>query len=320
MGDKTPIQWTDASWNPLAAFDRETGKRGWFCTKVSDGCTKCYAEGLNKRLGTGHLYRAGNLPKIEFRLVNLDQPARWTRPRRIFVNSMTDLFHEEVSVELIDRVFAAMALARQHVFQVLTKRPERMSAYSASLPSRFGSAERAAELLLSTFPGQLFNITQILDVASQFVTGSPHNVWLGTSIEHQKAADERVPELLRTRAAIRFLSCEPLLGPIDFSRSYKPWGSGGASAGALSRIRWAIVGGESGTKARPLNVEWARSLVRQCQSAGVSVFVKQLGLSPYFAENGARKYLQLKDHKGGDWNEWPEDLRVRDFPRSAVPA
>ncbi|HLL52628.1 MAG TPA: DUF5131 family protein, partial [Myxococcaceae bacterium] len=198
MADRSSIEWTDATWNPLAAFDRATGKRGWFCTKVSDGCTHCYAETLNKRLGTGHLYRVGNLPLIEFRLVNLDQTIRWQRPRKIFVNSMTDLFHEAVPFDLIDQVFGAMALAHQHVHQVLTKRPERMAEYFAD-EYRWAYIEGAAQKIHHDRTGE--------DPSMWLAVHGPlPNVWLGTSVEDQAAADERIPHLLRTPAAVRFLS------------------------------------------------------------------------------------------------------------------
>lgn len=126
MGDKSKIEWTDASWNPLAAFDRITGKRGWFCTKISDGCRNYYAERVNRRLGNGYEYTTQNLSNVRFELVNLDQPLRWTRPRLIFVNSMTDLFGDFVSDDIIADVFNVMHKSPRHIFQVLTKRPERM--------------------------------------------------------------------------------------------------------------------------------------------------------------------------------------------------
>lgn len=250
MSDGSAIEWTEATWNPV---------RG--CTKVSAGCKHCYAETFAERFRgvKGHPYEQG----FDVRLVPeaLDLPLRWRKPRRIFVNSMSDLFHEEVPESFIVDVFATMMEARRHVFQVLTKRPERMRDFLASRPS-----ERP------TLP----------------------NVWLGTSVEDQAAADERIPHLLATPAAVRFLSCEPLLGPVDLDMVVTE------GTGCLD---WVIVGGESGRKARPCDVSWVRSLVGQCRAADVPVFVKQLGAAH-----------RLYDAKGGDPAEWPEDLRVRQWP------
>jgi protein gp37 len=315
MGDKTRIEWTDASWNPLAAFDRETGRRGWFCTRVSDGCKHCYAATLNQRLGTGHDYQLRNLEKIEFRLVNLDQPLRWRRPRRIFVNSMTDLFHESVPDEMIDRVFAVMALAPHHVFQVLTKRPERMAKYCTDT----SQARR---------DGRGTAVIEIGGVTDGLPWPLP-NVWVGTSVENQRAADERIPHLLRTPAAVRFLSCEPLLGPVELARVHcgdvadqaayvdaltgLVWSDaiGGASFDCWGRVHWVIVGGESGGRhARPIHPVWVRSLRDQCQKAGVAFFFKQWGswvLGPEgFEYRGAAPKSGGRLLDGREWNEYPE--------------
>jgi protein gp37 len=230
----TSIQWATDSWNPIAAYDRETGKRGWFCTKVSEGCQNCYAEQFNRFRGNGHLYRVGNLDRVRFELApTLDAPLHWRKPRRVFVNSMTDLFLEQHADEQIDAVFSVMAKARAHQFLVLTKRPARMLEYSS------------ARLLGLPLP----------------------NVWLGVSVEHQRAADERIPDLLATPAAVRFLSCEPLLGPVDLKRFAPFIAHFGAAAIECKHghdacpicdrgIDWVIVGGESGGKARPMNVDW----------------------------------------------------------------
>jgi len=342
MGDKSPIQWTEATWNPLAAFDRDTGKRGWFCTKVSDGCTHCYAEKLNVRLGNGHLYRVGNLSKIEWRLVNIDQPIRWKRPRMIFVNSMTDLFHQDVPDDYIAQVFAVMQLASHHTFQVLTKRTLRMRDLLTS-----DEFVRAIDDYRAT----------VQPDCRDFVWPIP-NVHIGTSVEHQVAADERVPLLLQTPAAIRFLSCEPLLGAVNLT----PWIISGSdecpegdpdceapddgewhdhSACEPCGLHWVIVGGESGLGARPFRLSWARSLIAQCKESGTAVFVKQLGANIHcrndngfdgdtpsawpdgidpdrvtgdFSYQGGDVRVQVRDTKGGDVREWPEDLRVREMP------
>lgn len=286
MGDDTGIEWTHislpdgrvfrgASWNPIAAFDRATGKRGWFCVRVSQGCKHCYAATLNKRLGTGHDYAANYLDQVRFDLVNLDQPLRWTQPRGIFVNSMTDLFGEFVTDEMIDAVFAVMALAPNHIFQVLTKRPARMLAY-------FQRPDLYEWVLSKAYH---------LRVKRPALTGIPisdparfplPNLWLGVSVEDQAAADERIPLLLRTPAAVRWLSCEPLLGPVDLDGPgiddlhALGCGNPGCSCGDRG-IDWVVVGGESGPGARAMHPDWARSLRDQCVSGGVPYFFKQWG-------------------------------------------
>jgi protein gp37 len=255
MSDKSSIEWTEATWNPV------TG-----CNKISPGCAHCYAETLAERFRgvPGHPFEHGF--DVQLRPEKLTLPLTWKKPRRIFVNSMSDLFHDAVPDEYIDRVFAVMAVASQHTFQVLTKRPARMRAYIAAREPLFG------------FPWPLAHI------------------WLGVSVENQHWARERIPILLQTPAAVRFLSCEPLLGPVDLGQAHADQRYPG--------IDWVIVGGESGPKARRMELEWALSLVRQCQSARVPVFVKQLG-----------KHHALRgDPKGHDLSRWPEDLRVREFP------
>lgn len=261
MSQSTAIQWTDATWNPV---------RG--CVKVSPGCKNCYAETFAERFRgvQGHPYEQG----FDLRLVpeKLAEPLTWKRPRRVFVNSMSDLFQDGVPDEYIDRVFAVMERCPQHIFQILTKRAERMCDYCST---RHG-IESVSPL---------------------------ENVWLGVSVENQERAEERIPALLQTPAAIRFVSYEPALGPIDFS-------------GWLGGLDWIIVGGESGPGARRFDVEWARSAVQQCKEADVPVFVKQLGAEPVDGgELVAFRGLFLKDRKGGDMSEWPEDLRIREFPR-----
>lgn len=324
MGDKTKIQWSDATWNPLAAFDRATGKRGWFCTRVSDGCKNCYAAILNQRLGTGHDYQLRYLEQIEFRLVNLDQPSRWKRPRRIFVNSMTDLFHEAVPSEMIVEVFVAMAMmVGRHVFQVLTKRAGRMA-------DLLGDPDFRLEVETG--------IAQRLDGIHRGIKWPLPNVWLGTSVENQEAADDRIPHLLRTPAAVRFLSCEPLIGSVDLTRvslgecdavfhDYPHINRARFTINAVRGVEsfrwpavdWVIAGGESGPGARPCNVEWIRSIVAQCRNFEVPVFVKQLGARAV-AFSGTMQadidwtQLVCTDRKGGIPEEWPEDLRVREFP------
>ena len=233
----TKIEWTDETWNPV------TG-----CTKVSEGCDHCYAETIAHRFAGTKAYPNGF--DVTLRPERLDQPLRWKRPRKVFVNSMSDLFHKDVPDDYIARVFAVMALAPQHTFQVLTKRPGRMRSLLSS--EQFESAVFLATegRFEGCFPWPL------------------PNVWLGTSVENQKWADVRIPLLLDTPAAIRFLSCEPLLGPIDLFA----W-----NIDRGTRVDWVIVGGESGPHARPMHPDWARQLRDDCLTAGTPFHFKQWG-------------------------------------------
>lgn len=392
MADSS-IEWTDKVWNPI---------RG--CSLVSAGCKSCYAmrqayrfskhgqpyEGLVKMVG-GEPKWTGDIKLVHDKL---SEPLSWKKPVRIFVNSMSDLFHKDVPFGYIDRVFAVMAIAKRHTFQVLTKRPERMAEY-LNTPLR---------------------LEHIYDQWFEF-SGGPReaeawplpNVWLGTSCENQKAADERIPHLLRTPAAVRFLSCEPLLENVDLTNWLDPkecemcglnpprleidlgrcveeycqrchkvdpeWGS--TLTGREVELDWVIAGGESGKDPRPCDLEWIRSIVSQCRMAGKPVFVKQLGGKAFDSSReseiqfnnyehwcakarswlggisgGGTRYKQPErgvcvdtagsictiggdfmradkegaypvkwfravsahDRKGGDMAEWPEDLRVRQFP------
>lgn len=324
MGEKTGIAWTDSTWNPV---------RG--CTKVSAGCKNCYAETFAERWRgiPGHAFAQG----FDLRLVPeaLELPLRWKKPRRVFVNSMSDLFHEGVPDEFIDLVFAVMALAPQHTFQVLTKRQARMRAFlSAAKQELYGRLNEAARQVtgrggIAILPTQRHGMVED--------RWPLPNVWLGVSVEDQCSADERIPELLATPAAVRFLSCEPLLGPVDLGHLY-----GGVSIGkavdvtvdalagryaaawhgrrtqpgpldsACSHVDWVIVGGESGPGARPCDIAWVRNLVRQCKAAGVPAFVKQLGADPIM-EPGPLPW-PCEDRAGRDPAEWPPDLRVRAWP------
>lgn len=191
----------------------------------------------------------------------MDQPLRWKRPRKIFVNSLSDLFHESVSDATIDRIFAVMAQCPQHTFQILTKRAERMRDYCEMVAVRNGIGG-------ADFPED----TPI----PKFVDYPLRNVWLGVSVENQAAADERIPLLLPTPAAVRFLSCEPLLGPINFAL-VPGFNLAGQRGVDLLRNMWVIAGGESGRDARPMHPDWARSLRDQCARAGVPFFFKQWG-------------------------------------------
>jgi protein gp37 len=213
MSDKSSIEWTEATWNPV------TG-----CTKVSPGCAHCYAETFAERFRgvPGHPYERGF--DLQLRPERLNQPLKWKRPRIIFVNSMSDLFHPDVPVEFIETVFDTMVRAKWHTFQVLTKRSERLAQLADQLPW-------------------------------------PKNVWMGVSVENQRWT-LRIEDLRHVAATVRFLSCEPLLGPIELD---------------LKGIDWVIAGGESGPRARPMKPEWVRSIRDQCKKDSVPFFFKQWG-------------------------------------------
>ena len=379
VGSTTSIEWTDASWNPV---------RG--CTKVSEGCRNCWAMRMAARFskpgmwGHGFAEMVGGQPRwtgrVELIPAMLDLPLRWSKPSRVFLSSF-DLFHESLPDHAIDSVFAVMAVGAsdlrhcrardcdhepcseglptfaRHTYQVLTKRPERMQRY-VSAP---GVQDRIAEALDNLGWGWSSDAAEGLCEAWPLP-----NVWLGTSVEDQATADTRIPLLLQTPAAVRFVSYEPALGPVDFTR-WTTKRSDGAwlccecclgdrcdddrhcdrrschvckSSGALpAGLDWIIAGGESGPGARPFDVAWARSTIARCRAAGVACFVKQVGAEPRetggdhlydwpeydVAENCATRAgvspaggqwwaIPLRDRKGGDMEEWPEDLRVREFP------
>lgn len=278
----TQIQWTDETWNSIVG-----------CSKISPGCVNCYAADAAKspRLQQFPQYQEvkewnGKTTFVESQLL---KPLSWKSPRKVFVCSMSDLFHENTPDEWIDRIFAVMALCPQHIFQVLTKRPERMLEYRKS---------------------NITKAAQAIDISPKVKQENPWsfaNIWCGVTVENQKAANERIPLLQQTPAAIRFLSCEPLLEDVKLD---------------LTGIDWVIVGGESGTGSRPCHLDWIRSVVHQCKAAGVPVFVKQLGAcainrKPYISEVADTYYqLKLKSRKGGEIEEWPEDLRIREFPKT----
>lgn len=285
MSDNSQIEWTDATWNPV------TG-----CTIVSAGCANCYAMSVAGRMeaisiaheashggdpgpmeryrGTTQQTRHGKsvwTGLVKFVPEALEAPLRWKKPRRIFVNSMSDLFHESVPDEWIDRVFAVMALCPQHTFQVLTKRPERMRAYLTQADARGRQRKDAIEIA-----GMNMVMEGSAAQARAIAWPLPH-VWLGTSVEDQAAADRRIPELLATPAAVRFISAEPLLGPINLHEVIPDPIIYNAVYGMERQLDWVIVGGESGAKARPMHPDWARSLRDQCVAAGVAFFFKQWG-------------------------------------------
>ena len=305
MGNTT-IEWTNKVWNPV---------RG--CSRVSEGCRNCYAEKVAARFSDEgqpfHLFadrdKSGSkwTGKVELVKSRLDAPLHWAKPRRIFVNSMSDLFHESLRAGQIDKVFAVMSQCPQHIFQILTKRPERMLEY----------------ITASAYVGVTdWAVDGIDEAAGNFGWFWPlPNVWLGVSVENQAMADARIPLLLRTRATKRFISYEPALGPVDLGMWLYRRSSNSVTGGGLD---WVICGGESGPDARPMRPDWARSIVAQCKAAGVACFVKQMGAhivgdpdefpSAIHDSGDGHLTFHLCDRKGGDWLEWPEDLRVREFP------
>ncbi len=277
MGDKSKISWTDATWNPTVG-----------CTRVSDGCDHCYAFALHDQRYAANLkagaafgptqgHRGGRpnvamrarelsemtcgLPfprqydqpfsKLQLLPDRLDQPLRWRKPRRIFVNSMSDLFHEDVPWKFISEVWGIMQIATHHVFQILTKRPGRMREWSKAVAYNYSNPH-------DTYPLP--------------------NVWLGVSVEDQATADERIPLLLETPAAVRFVSYEPALGPVDFGllRDTQRCDCGEVRMNCdCPRIDWVIVGGESGPHHRPMDHAWVARVREQCRAAGVAFWGKQ---------------------------------------------
>ena len=244
MAGSSSIEWTNATWNPV------TG-----CDKVSQGCKHCYAERMAKRLHAMGNPRYANGFQLTMHDDLVTLPLRWREPKRIFVNSMSDLFHEDVPLDFIQRCFATMRAAPRHVFQILTKRAQRLEELAPSL-----------------------------DWAP--------NVWMGVSVERQDVA-WRVDHLRRVPAAVRFLSCEPLIGPLEPD---------------LAGIHWVIAGGESGPGARPMDQEWARALRRQCEFAEVAFFLKQLGGA--IDKRGHEKALL----DGQLWHAMPEISRPQLSP------
>jgi len=220
----TRIEWAEETWNPV------TG-----CTTLSEGCAHCYAQRMAKRLAGRNGYPADSPFQVTLHPDRLQVPMHWRKPRRVFVCSMGDLFHEDVPDRFIDEVWWIMGLASQHTFMVLTKRAQRMR-----------------------------NWIQASSDASPLA-----NVWLGVTAENHACASKRIPELLLTPAVRRFVSCEPLLGPVDLSWWRTSWG--------WQRLDWCIVGGETGPGARVMAPEWARGLRDQCQDAGISFFFKKWG-------------------------------------------
>lgn len=293
MSDNSTIEWTTSTWNPV------TG-----CTEVSPGCDRCYAKTFAERWrGTpGHHFENGF--DVQLRPDKLSLPLSWRKPRKVFVNSMSDLFHEQVPDDYIAQVFAVMAATPQHTYQILTKRHGRMR----SLLGNDGQTLLEATTDEPT-ADTLYDAVWPL-----------RNVWLGVSVENQKWADIRIPPLLDTPAAVRWLSCEPLLGPVDLDRSTADY------LGGNRHVDWVVIGGESGAGARPMHPDWARSLRDQCVTANVPFFLKQWGawsaihaggheVFDYVTDDDRCQIVDIKGRlRGRPWPGWA----IQDGTRDAV--
>lgn len=282
MSANTSIEWTHRPGTVPATWNPTTG-----CDRISAGCDNCYAMTLAKRLkamGSAKYQTDGNPitsgPGFGLAVHEdaLTIPLTWRKPRTVFVNSMSDLFHARVPRQFVSRVWATMVATPQHTYQILTKRPERM-----------------ARIVGDDFGGGQALLSELMDeVAATALYEQPwplENVWLGTSIESEDHVG-RADQLRRTSAAVRFISAEPLIGPLPSLD--------------LTGIDWLIIGGESGHGSRPMDLGWVYDLIALARQSGTAVFMKQMG--SVLAGGG----------KGGDWNLWPDDLRIREYPTPAA--
>ncbi|MES2004314.1 MAG: phage Gp37/Gp68 family protein [Bacteroidota bacterium] len=301
---KSKIEWTGETWNPLIG-----------CDKISAGCKNCYAittawirqhnpkmqekfAGTVEKGANGQLNWTG---KLNMSMAALDIPLNNKKPTVYFVNSMSDLFHEAVPFDFIDKIFCIMAITQHHTYQVLTKRAYRMVEYfkSGAVSRIYSELERIAPAGQEMAASAMFHL-----IKYQYLP----NVWIGVSAEDQKTADDRVPKLLDVPAAVRFLSCEPLLGDINLSKYLLPLKREGLHA--CRGIHWVIAGGESGKDARPMHPDWARSLRDQCRANDVPFFFKQWGeYSPYmlrdiYTEDKPLMFLEAD----GQFSWWAGDI------------
>lgn len=289
----TKIEWADAVWNPI------TG-----CTPISEGCDHCYAKRMANRLKGRYGYPADDSFRVTFHPDRLGEPAEMKKPRRTFVCSMADIFHDDVENWMIDQVFAVMAAEYRHTYILLTKRPERAMQYLES------------EYRLNYIYEQWYAVSGKPREAEAWPLP---NVWIGVTAENQARADERIPALLQIPAAVRFVSVEPMLGPVGLSRA-----TGNTSfdvGGDFPQDRtldWVICGGETGPGARPMHPDWVRWLRDQCQAAGVPFFFKQwgewcYGCDYYEEDDDVRRRIGKKAAgrllDGREWNEFPEVAR-----------
>jgi protein gp37 len=350
---ESSIEWTEKTWNPVVG-----------CTMVSPGCAHCYAETMAKRLKAMALadLAIGKDPGRKRHYVDvigengkwngklaevpeaLADPFGWKYRQLIFVNSMSDLFHESLPFEFVDRVFGTMYQAHWHTFQALTKRADRMEEY-------FSDPERPLKIAAASYsewaarePAKSVYVSNA-DVAEDILDNWPlPNVWLGVSVEREKEAHQRIGHLIDTPAAVRFLSIEPILEEVHWltiaQTALKARGNPAAGPQDVAKaLHWVIVGGESGPGARACDVTAVRHVVRQCKQSGVACFVKQFGAYPVLPTNLAEfqqwpegtkvgnprnepglngRVLLLKNGKGGDPAEWPAELQVRQWPAKAA--
>ena len=312
MMAKTRIEWAEVVWNPVSG-----------CTPISEGCQNCYAKRMANRLRGRCGYPAHEPFKVTLRRERLIEPLKWKKPRRVFVCSMGDLFHEDVPFQFIATVFGVMANSSQNIYIVLTKRPQRMKEFFDWL---FSNAAKYYARGHRTVPYDDDRINVfIMKIASEyginldFMRQWPlFNVWLGVTAENQARADERIPILLQIPAAVRFVSVEPMLGPVDLSKwlggtwycetcectvdpEFVPFSEIHYPCenylDFIPGIDWVICGGESGSGARPMHPEWVRSLKDQCQEAGVPFFLKSLYIDG--------KIIKMPELDGRRYNEIP---------------
>jgi protein gp37 len=284
----TAIEWTHREGTVGKTWNPTTG-----CDRISAGCDNCYALTLARRLkGMGSAkYQTDGDPRtsgpgfgVAVHPDALTDPLKWRKPATVFVNSMSDLFHARIPREFIAQVFAVMALTPRHTYQVLTKRPERMARILGARDFRTQVQRAALEMAGDRAPWLAKPWWPL------------KNVWAGTSIESDEYV-RRADALRATPAAVRFISAEPLLGPLPSLD--------------LTGVDWLIAGGESGPGSRPMDLDWVRDLIACCRQADTAPFVKQLG---------SLQTTGPKDKKGGDWSSWPADLRVREYPLPLVSA
>src|SRR5271166_4876444 len=320
--NKTSIEWCirpetrgadgARTWNPIRARLKGASPKahgGTFCTRISPGCLNCYASTINKRFGNGLEFTVPNLEKIEFFVDEriLHEPLKQKKPCTIFVGDMFDLFHEAIPTTMLDEVFTVAAVCKHHTFQFLTKRADRMRDYLRQIQDDEKDLHRwqALACMITDSPCAAGLIEDL--------NWPIPNIWCGVSVEDQQRADERIPLLLQTPAAVRFLSVEPMLEEIDLLKI----APGLHDLQTGQTIDWTIVGGESGPGARPFNLAWAESIREQCHAAKTAFFMKQIGSNPIAPgrHHGlACTVFPNKRSKGGDQSEWPEHLRVREFP------
>lgn len=334
------IAWCDSSWNPTIG-----------CSRASEGCFGCYAESLAfrfkgpgqhyeglVRLVNGHPTWTGVVREVPSKLAD---PLRWRRPRKIFLDSTSDIFHAALPDAAIDKIFAVMALSPAHIFQLLTKRSGRMKSYLSdpATPYRLAKVVETADFI---HPYRSQSERQrVAEVLTQDAGWPLANVAVGVSVESQPYVLERLADLMATPAALRWASAEPLLSAIDI-RAFLPGACDNESCGRCGRLDsqpghgerclgpkldWLVIGGESGLDPRIFDATWGRLLIAQCAEAGTPCFFKQCGSAFYDADNAvagarfkfpagadARRFRRLIDRGGKNKAEWPEDLQVQQFP------